>query len=66
MLAKASNIVAHVRRSAHATDMLEGEKKLQTANATRWNSQVMMIRSILSVPPEKLSTNSGCAEGMCA
>ena len=56
VLGKASNIVSHVRRSAHATDLLDGEKKLQAANATHWNSQVKMVRSILNMPADKLST----------
>ena len=54
VLAKASSIVSHVRRSTHATEVLDGEIRLQTANATRWNSQLMMIRSILRVSEEKL------------
>ena len=52
--AKASNTVNHVRKSIYATDILEGEKRLQAANATRWNSQLRMIRSVLGAPEEKL------------
>jgi hypothetical protein len=33
-----------------SADILEGEKRLQTANATRWNSQLFMIRHILNIP----------------
>ena len=54
VLAKASAIVAHVRKSIHASEMLEPYRRLQTANATRWNSQLAMVRSILAVPAEKL------------
>ena len=35
LIAKAPNIVSHVRKSIHATEILEGEKRLQAANATR-------------------------------
>ncbi|KAK2160113.1 hypothetical protein LSH36_140g05001 [Paralvinella palmiformis] len=42
VLATASAIVSHVRKSIHATDMLEDHTRLQTANATRWNSQMAM------------------------
>ncbi|KAI0215018.1 hypothetical protein LSAT2_032966, partial [Lamellibrachia satsuma] len=42
VLAKASTIVNHVRKSTVATELLEGENKLQAANATRWNSQLKM------------------------
>ncbi|CAC5383208.1 unnamed protein product [Mytilus coruscus] len=36
-------------------NILENEKRLQSDNATRWNSQIIMIRSILAVPEEKLA-----------
>ena len=54
VISKASNIVSHVRKSIHATNILEGEKRLQAANATRWNSQLKMIRSVLEAPDEKI------------
>lgn len=54
VLSKAANIVSHVRRSTHATEILEGDTKLQAANTTRWNSQLAMIRSLLRAPEEKL------------
>ena len=54
VISKASNIVSHVRKSIHATDILEGEKRLQAANATRWNSQLKIIRSVLEAPDEKI------------
>ena len=34
--------------------MLEGEKKLQAKVATRWNSELRSIKSILSIPEDKL------------
>ncbi len=39
ILAKLSKIVGFVQKSTIATDLLEGERKLQTSVATRWNSQ---------------------------
>lgn len=54
VLAKVAKIVAHVRRSQNATEILEGERRLQPKNATRWNSEVRSIKSILRVPEEKL------------
>ena len=47
VIAKASKVVTYVRKSTIATDLLEGEGRLQAANATRWNSEVKMIRSVL-------------------
>ena len=54
VIAKASNTVNHVRKPIYATDILEDEKRLQAGNATRWNSQLRMIRSVLGAPEEKL------------
>ena len=53
---KCSKIVAHVRRSTIAKECLEGEKTLKLANATRWNSQLKMIQSILAIPSIKLDS----------
>lgn len=55
-IAKTSKIVSFARHSVLASDMLEGEKRLQTANVTRWNSQLQMIRSVLDIPEEKLNS----------
>ncbi|XP_063438060.1 zinc finger BED domain-containing protein 4-like [Mytilus trossulus] len=55
VISKASNIVRYVRKSINASDILEGEKRLQAENATRWNSQITMIRSVLEVSEEKLN-----------
>ena len=54
VIAKASKIVSRVRHSTHVSDILEGERRLQANNVTRWNSQLKIIRSILSVSDEKL------------
>ena len=56
VLSKCSTIVSHVKRSTHATDLLESEKRLKSAMVTRWNSQLQMIRSILRIPEEKLNS----------
>ena len=53
---KASSIVSFVKKSTIAADLLESEKCLRTVNATRWNSQLLMIRSILRIPEEKLNS----------
>ena len=55
VITKASNIVGHVRKSIHASELLENETSLQAANATRWNSQLHMIRSVLKVSEKKLN-----------
>ena len=54
ILAKVGTIVAHARRSQHATEILEGERRLQLKNSTRWNSELRSIKSILRVPEDKL------------
>jgi len=54
VIARASSIVTHVRKSTHATDLLENDKRLQAANKTRWNSEVKMLKSVLNIPKEKL------------
>ncbi|XP_053385865.1 zinc finger BED domain-containing protein 4-like [Mercenaria mercenaria] len=54
VIAKVSKIVARVRNSVHASEILEDEKRLQAANATRLNSQLTMIHSVMAVPEEKL------------
>ena len=56
VLSKASAIVSHVRKSIHAAEVLESERALQTATVTRWNSQLVMIRSILRIPEDKLDS----------
>ena len=56
IIRKCSKIVSHVRKSTIAKDHLEGEKVLQIANATHWNLQLKMLRSIVAVPSEKLDS----------
>ncbi len=55
VIKKCTKIVSFTRRSIVAADTLEGEKRLQADNVTRWNSQLKMIRSVLSIPASKLS-----------
>ena len=45
VIAKAASIVGSIRKSIHATGILEIEKCVQAQNLTRWNSQIKMIRS---------------------
>ena len=56
MLAKLSKLLNHVHHSSHATDLVEGELKFQMANATRWNSQLTMLKSFLCISPPALQT----------
>ena len=53
VISKTSNIVSHVWRSIHASEILDNENRLQDQNLTRWNSQLHMIKSVLKVPEEK-------------
>ena len=43
-----------LRHSTRASELLEGEVRLEIANATRWNSQLTMIESLLKVSPETM------------
>lgn len=54
-IGKISKIVASVRKSTLASDILENECRLQQACPTRWNSQLSQIRSILAVSEDKLT-----------
>ena len=54
VIGKASNIVYHARKSTISTELLEGHRKLQAANVTKWNSEITMIRSVLRIPQETL------------
>lgn len=53
IISKCSKVVSSVCRSTIATDILQGKKKLQSYTATRWNSQLKMLRSILRILSEK-------------
>ena len=55
VIKKCSNLVSFVRKSTVAADVLQHEKRLQTSNTTRWNSQLKMIGSVLLVPESKLA-----------
>ncbi|MGH0147293.1 UNVERIFIED_CONTAM: hypothetical protein FKN15_010205 [Acipenser sinensis] len=55
VMAKVSRIVSNCHKYTKATELLEGHYKLQISNATRWNNQLKMLRSMLKVPAEILS-----------
>ena len=60
VLGKITRLVSHVHHSTKASDVFEDDLKLQMANATRWNSQLTMIKSLLRVSNstmEKLDYN---------
>ena len=59
VIKRCSNLVSFTRRSIIATDVLNGEKRPQNDNVTRWNSQLKMIRSVLCIPESKLSELDG-------
>ena len=54
VIVKASDIVSHVKKSVHVSEFLEDYKRVQASNVTRWNSEIKMIRSVLSIPADKL------------
>lgn len=56
VISKVSTIISYVHKSCIATDILSGENRLQSSVPTRWNSQIIMIKSILKVDKEKLNT----------
>lgn len=47
--------MSFLRKSTIAADVLNGEKKPEACNATRWNLQLKMIRSVLTISEEKLA-----------
>ncbi len=49
VLAKVSRLISFVRHSTVASDLFEGENRLQAENKTRWNSQLTMLKSLLQV-----------------
>ncbi|KAG7167221.1 hypothetical protein Hamer_G017131 [Homarus americanus] len=53
-IAKASYIAAHMKRSTHTADPLDGENRVQTATPARWNSEVKTLHSLLAASSEKL------------
>lgn len=51
--------MSFLRKSTIAADVLNGEKKPEACNATRWNLQLKMIRSVLTISEEKLAQVEG-------
>lgn len=56
---KCSKMVSFLRKSTIAADVLNGEKRPEACNATRWNLQLKMIRSVLTISEEKLAQVEG-------
>lgn len=54
VLKRCSRLVAHVRKSTIAADILQNENKMQYDTVTRWNSQLKMVRSVLAISEDKL------------
>ena len=50
VIAEASRSVAHTRKSTKATEISYNSIKLCVSNATRWNSQLQVMLSILRIP----------------
>ena len=48
-------MVKHLRSSTHCSDTLEDCIRPQTACQTRWNSQLIMIKSVRAIPEPKLA-----------
>ena len=49
VIKRCSSLVSFVRRSTVAADILKDETGLQADNATRWNSQLKVIRLVLAI-----------------
>ena len=61
ILAKTSQFVSYVRNSTIASEYFdEAEiKRLQQANATRWNSQLFMILPVVELPQKVFDKHPG-------
>ena len=55
LLGKTSKLVSHVRHGTKASELLEEFRRLQQRNATRWHSDLKMVRSVLRIPVYKWS-----------
>ena len=42
-----------IRKSIHASEILENEKRIQAQNTTRCNRHILMIRSAVNIPGNK-------------
>ena len=49
ILGKVSRLINHVRHSTVSNDIFDGQNRLQIANATRWNSQLTTLESLIQV-----------------
>ena len=52
VIKKCSKFVSFLRKSTIATDTLQDTIRIQGDNITRWNSQLQMIKSVLSISPD--------------
>ena len=52
-------IIIHCHFYINATDVLKDEKRPEACTVTRWNSQLKMIRSALTIPDRKLAEIDG-------
>ena len=59
VLGKTAKLVSFIHKSTIATDILEGVRRVETGCATRWNSQVKIIRAVLRVPEQKITATEG-------
>ncbi len=48
-MGKVARLVSHVRHSTSASDLFVDVNRLLSANVTRWNSQLTMLKSLLKV-----------------
>ena len=56
MIATCARLVKKVRHSYLVPELLEEDRKLATGCLTRWNSQLAMIRSVLTLKENSLVT----------
>ncbi len=54
VISKCAVLVKKVRHSALVSELLENDKKLVMSCATRWNTQLAMLRSVLQLPEDSL------------
>lgn len=53
-ISKCNNIASRVHKSTLISEQLETERRILSANKTRWHSNIMCVRSVLRVSKDKL------------
>lgn len=48
-----------VKKSIHSSEILENNSRLQKSTISRWYSELIVLRSILQIPEDKLN-EIGC------